>query len=159
ADRTGVGLAHDVLIRLDSRRLPCETCSQGRRLIFMMFGFALVFAGMFPAQGVAAGGRMETPPTLPDTLRLELVVPSPRATGPSVTFSLRLTNLPDPPLTLYLRGRRVAFDLTVKDQTGAVVWRRLRGAVVPAILRVERLAAGATLSLHHRWNQKSDEGQ
>ncbi|MGI9037785.1 MAG: BsuPI-related putative proteinase inhibitor [Gemmatimonadota bacterium] len=111
----------------------------------------------------AAGGADATPedgaPAAPsDSLRVGIMVPAEVGAGEPVPITLRLENLTDGPLNLYLTGRTIAFDLIVEDEAGAVVWRRLHDQVVPAILRVETLAAGATLELSDTWDQRSNGG-
>lgn len=96
--------------------------------------------------------------TASDSLRLWLELPDMVRPGQSASMTLRVENVSDRPLDLYLRGRAIAFDLIVTDDRGTVVWRRLEGAVLPAILRIETLAAGESLELEDAWDQRSNEG-
>ena len=73
--------------------------------------------------------------------------------------TLRLTNTGRDPLTVYLQGRPIAFDLTVRNLDGTIVWRRLEGAVVPAILAVRQLEPGASLEFEEVWRQVSNAGE
>jgi Intracellular proteinase inhibitor len=75
-----------------------------------------------------------------------------------VPITLRLTNTTSKPITLYLRGRAIAFDLTVTRADGEVVWRRLEGETVPAILQVKELAPGEALALEDTWDQRTNLG-
>ena len=72
---------------------------------------------------------------------------------------MRVQNVSDGALDLYLTGRPIAFDLIVTDAEGSVVWRRLEGEVIAAVLRIETLNPGAILVLEDRWNQRSNAGE
>lgn len=76
-----------------------------------------------------------------------------------MTVTLRAENVSGESLDLYLQGRTIAFDVVVTDADGSVVWRRLEGEVIPAILRIETLEPGATLELEAHWDQRSNIGQ
>jgi hypothetical protein len=93
-----------------------------------------------------------------DTLRLRIQAPEVVAPGERVPMTLRVENLSGGALDLYLRGRTIAFDLVVTRPDGSIVWRRLEGAVVPAILRIETLGADGVLELNDSWDQRSDTG-
>ena len=93
------------------------------------------------------------------SLRLEIEVPPRVIAGDSVPITLRAINEGAGLLELYLTGRSVTFDVTVADSTGRVVWRRLEGETVPAILQVRILASGDSLQLEHAWDQRSNGGQ
>lgn len=98
------------------------------------------------------------PATESDALRLRLDVPDSAAPGESVEILFRVENVSDRPLDLYLRGRTIAFDVVVTDERGEVVWRRLGGEIVPAILRIETLGPGRAIELTERWDQRTDAG-
>jgi hypothetical protein len=93
------------------------------------------------------------------SLRLEIDVPPRVTVDESVPITLRATNAGAGPLELYLMGRSVTFDITVADSDGRVVWRRLEGEIVPAILQVRVLAPGDSLQLDHAWDQRTNGGQ
>lgn len=95
----------------------------------------------------------------PDSLRLALEVPDAVRTGETVPIALRLTNAGDEPVRLHLPGRVPVFDVEVEDADGAVVWRRLEGRTVPAILQVRTLAPGDTLELEATWDQRDRDGE
>ena len=78
--------------------------------------------------------------------------------GEAVPITLRLTNTNRKPATAYLQGRPVAFDVIVSRHDGSVVWRRLEGAVVTAVLQVRSLAPGAVLEFHDTWPQRTNLG-
>ncbi len=94
-----------------------------------------------------------------DSLGFELVVPAEVRVGEPVPITLRLTNASDRPLELHLLGRTIAFDISVARESGPEVWRRLEGAVIPGILRVEVLAPGQTLELRDVWRQRTGAGE
>jgi hypothetical protein len=94
-----------------------------------------------------------------DSLAITLDAPATLAAGRSTTITIRLTNRTDRTLDLSLRGREIVFDLIVSRDDGAVVWRRLEGEVVPAILRLEQLAPGAELVLEATWDGRDQRGR
>jgi hypothetical protein len=93
-----------------------------------------------------------------DSLRLRLAVPGQCLTGESVPIRLTIENAGEQSLDLYLLGRTITFDVIVTRAGGDTVWRRLEGAIVPAILRIETLAPGATIELTDTWDQRDDRG-
>ena len=95
----------------------------------------------------------------PASLRLEISVPTEVRSGSPVPIALRARNTGGAPLELYLRGRTIAFDIVVAREDGAVVWQRLHGQTIPAILRVETLAPGGVLELTDVWDQRTNAGQ
>lgn len=95
---------------------------------------------------------------LGDSISFQVVVPDSVSIGEPVPIVLRLTNRTDRPLTLYLQGRPIAFDLTIRASDGSIVWRRLEGEVVSAILAVQMLEPGATLEFEEQWRQVSNRG-
>lgn len=101
-----------------------------------------------------------TPPAgeRPDSMRVEIVVPRSVAAGRPVPVTLRISNTSDRPIDLYLQGRPIAFDLTVQ-RGNEVVWRRLEGATVSAILQIRTLAPGESLDLKETWKQKNNAGR
>ena len=93
-----------------------------------------------------------------DSLRLALEVPARVRVGEEITIVLQTTNVTDRTLELYLQGREPTADVTVRTSSNAVVWHRLAGAAVAAILRLEPVAPGATLTIHVTWTQIGDDG-
>ena len=92
-------------------------------------------------------------------MRVEIVAPATVRMGRPVRLALKVSNTTDRPITLYLQGRPVAFDLVVERRGGGVVWQRLEGATVSAILGVRTLDPGATLELTDTWNQRTNAGK
>jgi hypothetical protein len=58
-----------------------------------------------------------------------------------------------------LRGREIAFDIIVTSEKGKIVWRRLEGRTVPAILQVRTLSPGESLELSDTWDQETNAGR
>jgi hypothetical protein len=87
-----------------------------------------------------------------DSLRLELLAPAAAPAHTTVAFTLRAHNTAARTFELYLRGREIAFDIIVLDAQGSHVWRRLKGEMIPAILRLEPLAPYAALELVAEWS-------
>ena len=92
-------------------------------------------------------------------VRLDLVVPDSVRLGEEVPISLRMTNTGRNSATVYLQGRPTAFDIIVTREDGTPVWRRLKRAVVTAILQVRVLSPGETLDFTEHWSQKTDSGE
>lgn len=92
-------------------------------------------------------------------VEVRLVVPRAVAAGDRVPISIRISNTAPAPVDLYLRGREITVDIVVTDSTGADVWRRLEGEIVPAILQLKTLASGEVLELTHEWDQTSRRGE
>jgi intracellular proteinase inhibitor BsuPI len=91
-------------------------------------------------------------------VRFEIEVPPQVPAGQPVPITLRARNTGAKPVDLYLRGREIAFDITVASDKGEVVWRRLAGKTVPAILQVRTLGPGESLELSDTWDQHTSRG-
>jgi len=94
----------------------------------------------------------------PDSLSLELAVPSTGRQDDSVRFTLRIKNQRNEPLDLYLRGRESTLDVIVAQPGGAVVWHRMEGEIIPAIVHVRTLAAQELLEITASWNLRTKQG-
>jgi len=94
-----------------------------------------------------------------DTLQLGIEAPDRLPAGEPVPITLQVRNVSGRALDLHLRGRTVAFDLIVSDPDGRDIWRRLEGEFVPAILRLENLAAGGVLEFTDAWDQRTGAGE
>jgi hypothetical protein len=94
-----------------------------------------------------------------NSVTLDIVVPATVHVGQAIPITLRLTNSSRKPVTIYLQGRPIAFDITVTRPDGTPVWRRLDGAVVSAILQVRELKAGEVIELSDTWPQLDKGGQ
>jgi hypothetical protein len=62
-----------------------------------------------------------------------------------------LRNAGDRPVEAHLLGRTPAFDIVVEDARGNVVWQRLGGAMISAILQLRTLAPDETLEWRAAW--------
>jgi hypothetical protein len=92
------------------------------------------------------------------SMTLDIVVPACVRVGEGVPITLRLTNADQRAADVYLQGRPAAFDIVITRRDGTPVWRRLEGAVVPAVLQVRSLAPGAVLEFHDTWPQRTNRG-
>jgi len=86
-------------------------------------------------------------------------VPGTLPVGEPVVFTLRLLYTGTDERDAYLRGRDITFDIMVTRDDGAMVWRRLRGAVVPAILHVQTFAPGQSVELRDVWRGCNAPGE
>jgi hypothetical protein len=60
---------------------------------------------------------------------------------------------------VYLRGRAITIDVEVTRADGAVVWRRLEGEMIPAIVHLRTLAPGERLEVETTWDQRATGGK
>jgi hypothetical protein len=136
------------------------------RTITALFCFGTWLAGCHaspdrdgpPPRAHELSEEVDITPAVSDSLRLSLDLPRTVRAGAAVPISMRVENTTDRTLDLYLRGRTIAFDLVVTDSAGEIVWRRLEGEVIPAILRIEPLRAGESLNLEAVWDQRTNAG-
>ena len=96
--------------------------------------------------------------TAADSLRLWLEVPERARAGTVVPIRLWIENVSGRVLDLYLRGRSLTFDVVVTRTDGSIVWRRLEGEIIPAIVRIEALGPGQRLEARAEWDQRSSTG-
>jgi Intracellular proteinase inhibitor len=80
------------------------------------------------------------------------------AAGAPVPIAIRIANTADRPIELHLQGRTTVFDLIV-NRGDLVVWRRLEGESIPAILQLRMLAPGEVLELKDTWQQVDHAGR
>lgn len=92
-------------------------------------------------------------------IRLALEIPGRVPAGSVIPITMRLENTSTAPVELYLRGRELTCDFLVTAPGGAIVWRRLEGEVVPAILRLEVLLPGRTIDFRDSWDQVGNSGE
>ena len=88
-----------------------------------------------------------------------MTAPESARLGSTVQIAIRLENLGETPLELYLRGRAIAYDILIADAAGRVVWHRLEGDVIPAIIQVKVLNPGDMFELSHTWGQRTNSGE
>lgn len=91
-------------------------------------------------------------------LRIGLTAPQRARLGSTVRIVIRLENVGETALELYLRGRSIAYDIVFKDATGEAVWRRLEGEIIPGVIQLRVLVPGEVLELSHEWNQRTNRG-
>lgn len=72
---------------------------------------------------------------------------------------LRAQNVTQRALDLYLRGRTTTFDVVIERAAGGVVWRRLEGEIIPAIVHLRPLAPGERLEVETTWDQRTNDGR
>jgi hypothetical protein len=88
-----------------------------------------------------------------------LHAPANARVGEMIPITIRVENKSAETLELYLCGREPTCDFLVIASDGDVVWRRLEGEIVQAILRLELLAPGQTLELRDSWDQRDNAGE
>ena len=91
-------------------------------------------------------------------MRVEIVAPPKVAAGEPVPIAIRVTNTADRPIELHLQGRTTVFDLVV-SRRDTIVWRRLEGASLQAILQISMLGPGEVLELQDAWRQVDRAGR
>jgi hypothetical protein len=96
---------------------------------------------------------------LQDSVAFRVELPHAAHPGEPVPIVLRLTNRTERPLDLTLQGRPLAFDVTVTNQEGSVIWRRLEGAVVPSILALRTLKPAESLTFEATWDGRDRRGR
>lgn len=92
-------------------------------------------------------------------LRLELLLPPRVRAGDPVPIRLRAENATNQAIDLYLRGRTTTFDVEVARPDGAIVWRRLEGEIIPAIVHLRVLAPAERLEVEASWDQRATGGK
>ena len=100
----------------------------------------------------------EVPRSSSDSLRLRLEAPAQVIVGEPVPIALRVENVSERPLTLYLTGRSIAFDIIVEAVDGTLVWRRLEGEVIQSVLRLQTVNPAEALVLEEVWDQRTRSG-
>src|SRR5262245_31840654 len=101
--------------------------------------------------GDSLGGPSGTTALVPESLRLELLAPSRVRAAAPVTLRLRVQNVSQRAVDLYLRGRNVTFDVVIARASGEVVWQRLEGEIIPAIVHLRPLKPGERLEAETVW--------
>ena len=111
----------------------------------------------------ASSRNAPSPSTVPDeradTLRLTLSFPDTARVGDEVPIALRIQNVTDRRIDLYLTGRDVTIDIIVSTESGDTVWRRLKGEVLPMTLRLESIDAGGSLERAAAWPGVDQDGR
>lgn len=76
-----------------------------------------------------------------------------------IEYSVVVENEGESSVEAHLQGREPLHDLTVTGKGGEVVWRRLKGEIGQAILRLDMLAPGESLRIAGEWDQRDSAGQ
>ena len=97
-------------------------------------------------------------PSARSPVTVRLTAPPTAPAGTRLPITLTITNEVDAAVDLYLRGRTITFDVTVSDAGHSIVWRRLEGEIIPAIVQVRPLAPRERLVLRTQWDQRSNTG-
>lgn len=98
-------------------------------------------------------------PAAHDSIHLELLLEPRARAGEPVRLRLRAANVTQHAVDLYLRGRVPTFDIVVRRGDGVVVWRRLEGEIIPAIVQLRALRPGERLELEASWDQRTNAGE
>jgi hypothetical protein len=93
-----------------------------------------------------------------EQIRLDIEAPQRLPRGEPVPITLIIGNTSDRHVDLYVTGRPVAFDIVITSADGTVVWRRLEGQTVAAILQVLELRPHSTFELRDDWMQRTNKG-
>jgi hypothetical protein len=95
----------------------------------------------------------------PDSLVFDLQVPVEVRARTPVRATLRVENRASRSFDLYLRGTMLTVDVEVRDVAGEVVWRRLEGEIIPAIVHLRTLASGERIAAEVVWDQRTKGGR
>jgi hypothetical protein len=96
-----------------------------------------------------------TQPAPIDSVRVGLAVPNDARAASAIPVEVTVQNISRRNIELHLQGRDIVFDITVSNVDGMVVWRRLEGVAVQAILRLEPLAPDQVLTLRSAWPKEA----
>jgi hypothetical protein len=80
------------------------------------------------------------------------------AAGTIVPITLVIENRGEYPIDMCFRGRTITFDVRVWKAGDDVVWQRLAGEFVPAILGLRVLAPGERIETRAEWDQCTNGG-
>ena len=120
---------------------------------------ALACRGPAPAarDSLVADASSRTAMTNPfsDSLDVSLILPRSPRRGEPIPITFRARNRTARPLDLYLRGRTPTLDVLIARRRTQVVWRRLEGEIIPAILHLRTLAPGEALEVETSWDQRT----
>jgi hypothetical protein len=93
-----------------------------------------------------------------EQIRFDIEAPQRLPSGEPVPITLIIGNTSDRHVDLYVTGRPVAFDIVITSADGTVVWRRLEGQTIAAILQVLELRPHSTFELRDDWMQRTNKG-
>jgi hypothetical protein len=93
-----------------------------------------------------------------DSLEIKLTAPTTARVGDTVPITIEVRNVTMRTLELSLAGREIAFDIVVSREN-EIVWQRLAGQTVPAILQLKTLRSGESFELKDVWRVTTAPGQ
>ena len=129
------------------------------RYWFVAGSAVLLLGGIACRTAAGADGGLAVADAGSDPLRLELLMPAHVRAGERLPIRLRVQNVSGRAIDLYLRGRAPTFDVLVARPSGEVVWRRLEGEIIPAIVHLHPLAPGERLEIETAWDQRAQNGR
>lgn len=88
---------------------------------------------------------------LPPGIVMSLELPARARIREVVPLIIRVVNTSSTPVQLYFTGREITVDLLILDDQGLSL-RKLDGQPLQAILRLETLGAGDTLTVRDAWH-------
>lgn len=94
-----------------------------------------------------------------DSVELKLELPREAKAGSAMTAVLRMRNLTDRPISLYLRGRTFTVDVIALRSDGDTAWRRLEGEIIPAMIQHQQLIPGRAVVIPIGWNWSLGTGE
>ncbi len=94
-----------------------------------------------------------------DSLELKLELPREAESGSPIAAVLRVRNLTDRPIDLYLRGRTFTVDVIARRPDGDALWRRLEGEIIPAMIHHQRLVPARSIVIPIAWTWTLGTGE
>jgi hypothetical protein len=94
-----------------------------------------------------------------DSLELKLELPREADAGSRMAAVLRVRNLGDRPIDLYLRGRTFTVDVIAQRTDGDTLWRRLDGEIIPAMIHHQRLVPKRSIAIPVAWTWTLGTGE
>jgi hypothetical protein len=90
-----------------------------------------------------------------DSLRLTMQLPARVRAGDLIALEFEITNVSARSLDLYLTGRDITIDITIRNAAGDVIWRSLDGVAVPSILQLRTLPSGESITVRQEWQPRT----
>jgi hypothetical protein len=149
-------------------RAKARASALGLGIAFRAYSFALALFMLLLLLGLFGCGPSTTPPQItllpvgaavPEPLHLGLEMPSQVPLEQPIRLRLVLENNGDFPIEVGLASSPDAFDIVVETPEGTVVWRRLDGVVIPAVLRLRTLQPGQAIGFTDTWLQRTNDGR
>jgi hypothetical protein len=91
-------------------------------------------------------------------LKVRLEAPEFASQRERIQYSVVVENTGESTIEAHLQGREPVHDLTVTGDGGEIVWRRLKGEIGQAILRIDVLAPRESLRIPGEWDQRDSAG-